>query len=182
MTMNLVYSLAQPKNAGSNFDQIRFFQSACDSALPERIWGSITARNLIQRRAAMKKSYLFAGLLLGGMLSAVALCTPNVTGKWSGTLQMDGEDDAKPAYSIFHQDGNKLSGSIGPDESEQDSFEGGKVDGDKLTFDVPQGPNGEGSIHVEMQVKGDQMTGRATWSSAPHNGSGKISLKRVVEK
>ena len=130
----------------------------------------------------MKKSYLFVGLLLGAMLSAVALGTPNVTGKWSGTLQMDGQDDAKPAYSIFHQDGNKLSGSVGPNESEQDSFEGGKVDGDKLTFDVPQGPNGEGSIHVEMQVKGDQMTGRATWSGPGVSGSGKISLKRVVDR
>jgi hypothetical protein len=130
----------------------------------------------------MKKSYLFAGLLLGAVLSA-ALDTSNVTGKWSGTLQMDGENDAKPAYSIFNQDGNKLSGSVGPNESEQDSFEGGKVDGDKLTFDVPQGPNGEGSIHVEMQVKGDEMTGRATWSGPPpHTGSGKVSLKRVVEK
>src|SRR5689334_25243485 len=101
----------------------------------------------------MKKSYLLVGLLPGAMLSAVALCTPSVTGKWSGTLQMDGENEAKPAYSIFNQDGNKLSGSVGPSESEQDSFEGGKVDGHKLTFDVRQGPSGEGSIHVEMQVK-----------------------------
>ena len=131
----------------------------------------------------MKKLYLFAGLLLCAMLSTAALSTPNVTGKWSGTLQMDGQNDAKPAYSIFTQNENKLSGSIGPNESEQDSFEGGKVDGDKLTFDVPQGPTGEGSIHVEVQVKGDQMTGRATWSGPPpHSGSGKISLKRVVEK
>ena len=129
----------------------------------------------------MRKSYLFAGLLLGAMLSAVALGTPNVTGKWSGTLQMDGENEAKPAYSIFHQDGNKLWGSVGPDESQQDSFEGGTVDSDKVTFDVPQGPNGEGSIHVEMQVKADQMSGRATWTG-PHSASGKISLKRVVEK
>lgn len=129
----------------------------------------------------MKKSYLFTGFLLVGMLSAVALCAPNVTGKWSGTLQMDGENDAEPAYSIFKQDGSKLSGSVGPNEYEQDPFEGGKLDGDKLTFDVPQGQNGEGSIHFEMQAKGDQMTGRATWTG-PHGGAGKISLKRVAEK
>ena len=134
------------------------------------------------KRTAVKKSYLFAALLLGAMLSAVPLSTPNVTGKWSGTLQMDGQNDPKPAYSIFQQDGNKLSGSVGPDESEQDEFEGGKVEGDKLTFDVPQGTNGEGSLHVELQVKGDEMTGRATWSGPPpHTGSGKISLKRVLE-
>jgi hypothetical protein len=117
------------------------------------------------------------------MLPVVALCTSNVTGKWSGSLQMDGKNDTKPVYSVFNQDGNQLSGSIGPNESEQDSFEGGKVDGDKLTFDVPQGPNGEGSIHLKMHVNGDQITGRATWSGPPpHTGSGKISLKRVVEK
>ncbi len=130
----------------------------------------------------MKKSCLFASLLLGAMLSAMALEPPNVTGKWSGTLHMDGEKDAKPAYSIFNQDGNKLSGSVGPDESEQDSFEGGKVNGDDLTFDVPQGLSGEGSIHVELRVEGDQMSGRATWSGLAHNGSGALSLKRVVEK
>jgi hypothetical protein len=129
----------------------------------------------------MKKSYLFVGVLLSVMLPTVALCAANVTGKWSGTLQMDGENEAKPAYSIFNQDGKKLSGSVGPNESEQDSFEGGKVDGDTLTFDVPQGPNGEGSIHVELQVQGDHMTGRATWSGPPeHSGAGKISLKRVI--
>jgi len=131
----------------------------------------------------VKKSHLFLGFLLGAMLSAVALDTPNVTGKWSGTLQMDGQNDAKPAYSIFYQDGSKLSGSVGPNEGEQDSFQGGKVEGDNLTFDVPQGPSGQGSLHVEMQVRGDQMTGRATWTGPPqHTGSGKISLKRVVEK
>src|SRR5215470_14630758 len=115
----------------------------------------------------MKKSHLFASLLLGAMLPVVALCASNLTGKWSGTLQMDGQNDAQPAYSIFNQEGNRLSGSLGPNEREQDSFEGGKVDGDKLTFDVPQGENGEGSIHVEMQVKGDQMTGRATRRGPP---------------
>jgi hypothetical protein len=62
----------------------------------------------------MKKSYLFAGLLLGVILPTVALCAPNIAGKWAGTLQMDGENNAKPAYSIFNQDGNKLSGSVGP--------------------------------------------------------------------
>jgi hypothetical protein len=135
------------------------------------------------RRTAMKKSYLFEVLLLSAILCAAPLSTPDVTGKWSGTLQMDGQNAPQPAYSIFHEDGNSLSGSVGPDESEQDEFEGGKVEGNKLTFDVPQGPNGEGSLHVEMQVQGDQMTGRATWSGPPpHTGSGKISLKRVVEK
>src|ERR1700746_3419047 len=136
----------------------------------------------IRWRAAMKRSYLFTVLLLSALLSALAFCTSKVTGRWSGTLQMDGENDAKPAYAILKQEGNMLSGSVGPNENEQDSFEGGKVDGDKLTFDVPQGPNGEGSIHVELQVNGDQVKGGATWSGPGVSGSGHISLKRVAEK
>jgi hypothetical protein len=47
---------------------------------------------------------------------------------------MDGENDAKPAYATLKQEGNKLSGSVGPNENEQDSFEGGKVDGDQLSL------------------------------------------------
>ena len=129
----------------------------------------------------MKTLCLFVGLLLGAMLPVAALGAQNVTGKWSGTLQMDGQTDAGPAYSIFNQDRNKLSGSIGPNERELDSFQGGKVDGDKLTFDVPPGPNDESSIHVELQVSGDEMTGRATWIR-PHAGSGTLSLKRVAGK
>jgi hypothetical protein len=35
-------------------------------------------------------------------------------------------------YAILKQEGNMLSGSVGPNENEQDSFEGGKVDGDNL--------------------------------------------------
>jgi hypothetical protein len=58
------------------------------------------------------------------------------------------EQDAVHRRSAFT--GNKLAGSVGLDESEQDSFGGGKLDGDKLTFDVPQGTNGEGSVHVEL--------------------------------
>jgi len=123
MNMNLSYSAR--KNAGA---------ISTRSAFSERLYFCSARANLginyssqsHSEENSHEKSYLFVGLLLGAMLSAVALSTPNVTGKWSGTLQMDGENDAKPAYSILNQDGNKLSGSVGPNESEQDSFEGGR--------------------------------------------------------
>ena len=181
--MNLSYSLPQPEKSREQFRP--------DPPLSEGLYfcsaGANLGINYNSQSHSEENSHEdvipVCGPSAGGNAFSGGPRHAQVTGKWSGTLQMDGQNDAKPAYSIFHQDGNKLSGSVGPDESEQDSLEGGKVDGDKLTFDVPQGPNGEGSIHVEMQVKGDQMTGRATWSGPPpHSGSGKISLKRVVEK
>src|SRR5437763_3330938 len=65
----------------------------------------------------MKKSSFFISILLCVLFSAAALCAINVTGKWSGTLQMEGETDSKPAYLILKQEGNKLAGSAGDRKS-----------------------------------------------------------------
>lgn len=130
----------------------------------------------------MNKSSFFTGLLVSILFSAAALCAIDVTGKWSGTLQMEGESDSKPAYVILKQDGNKLAGSAGPSESEQHSFEGGKVEGNRLTFDVPLGGQGEGSMHFDLQVEGDQITGQVKRGGEGRNEAAKISLKRVVAK
>ncbi|PYT80425.1 MAG: hypothetical protein DMG40_12460 [Acidobacteria bacterium] len=127
----------------------------------------------------MRKPSFFTGLLLGVLISATALCATDVTGKWSGTLQMEGENDSKSAYVILKQDGNRLTGSAGPNESEQHSFEGGKIDGNRLTFDVSLG--GEGSMHFDLQVQGDQITGQVKRSGEGRNEAAKISLKRVAE-
>ena len=130
----------------------------------------------------MKKSSFFTGVLVSVLFSATALCAINVTGKWSGTMQMEGEADSKPAYLILKQDGNKLAGSAGPSESEQHAFEGGKLEGNRLTFDVPLGGQGEGAMHFDMQVQGDQMTGQVKRGGEGKNEAVKISLKRVAEK
>jgi hypothetical protein len=129
----------------------------------------------------MKKSYLFTGLLLGTLLSAVALCATNVTGKWSGTLKWEGGNESEPAYLILKQDRTKVAGSAGPSETEQHPFEGGKVEGNKVAFDVSLG-GGPGSMHFDLQVEGDQITGQVRRSGEGLNESGRISLKRVAEK
>jgi hypothetical protein len=89
------------------------------------MWRSIRVRELILRRTDMKKLYLFVGLLLGAMLPTVALCTPNVTGKWSGTLQMDGENEAKPAYSILIKTETNCQGASDPTSASKTHFKAG---------------------------------------------------------
>lgn len=128
----------------------------------------------------MKKPFFFTCLFVVALSSAAALCATNVTGRWSGSLQMQGETESKPAYVILKQDGSKLTGSAGPDESEQHSFVGGKVEGNKLTFDVSLG--GEGSMHFDLQVEGDRITGQVRRGGEGRNEVKKISLRRVVEK
>ena len=129
----------------------------------------------------MKKLLLFAGVLLSAWLPPAALSAPNLTGKWSGTLQVEGGNGSKPVYMILKQDGNRLSGSGGPDESEQHPFEGGKVEGSKVTFDVLLG-GGPGLMHFDLQIRGDDITGQMKRSGEGLNEAAKISMKRVAEK
>jgi len=82
---------------------------------------------------------------------------------------------------ILKQDGKKLAGSTGPNESEQHAFEGGKVEGNKVTFDVSLG-GGPGAMHFDLQVEGDQITGLVRRSGEGLNEAAKVSLKRVAER
>ena len=95
---------------------------------------------------------------------------------------MEGGNDSKPVYMILKQNGNKLAGSAGPNESEQHPFEGGKVEGNKVTFDVKLGGEGPGLMHFDLQLEGDQITGEVGRSGEGLNEAAKISLKRVAEK
>ncbi len=121
----------------------------------------------------------FKSLLLAVLLSTTAVGATNVTGRWSGTLEPEGQTDSKPVYMILQQDGKKLSGSVGPNESEQHPLENGKVEGDKLTFDIPLG---EKTLHFEMEAQGDQITGRGKREIEGRAEALRVSLKRIPEK
>ena len=124
---------------------------------------------------------LFPGLVCGLILSAVALAGPNVSGKWTGTFtRNDGEGGhAQPIYMVLKQDGSKLAGSGGPNENDQHAFEDGKVEGNRLTFDVP---TGKGAIHFDLQVKEDELTGRMSHGGDEGAESAQVTLKRMAEK
>jgi hypothetical protein len=122
---------------------------------------------------------LFTGVLLGLLLSITTAGASNVTGKWSGTMQLEGQTRSEPVYMVLKQEGNKLAGSGGPNENEQNPFEGGKVEGNKLMFDIPLG---ESSMHFEMEAQEDQITGEMRRQREGKVETAKISLKRVAEK
>jgi hypothetical protein len=73
------------------------------------------------------------------LLLAVNAVAADLTGKWSGSFKVDGGEKGVPQLFIFKQDGNKLTGSGGPDPSEQYPIENGKVDGDRITFQITTG-------------------------------------------
>lgn len=121
-------------------------------------------------------------LMMAGSALVGAEKKVDVTGKWSGTLESkkdDGDMKSDPAFMILKQEGNRLSGSGGPNEAEQHALQNGKVDGDKLTFEIV---TEKLTLAFDLRTHGDQITGDLTGKKDGETRTAKISLKRVAEK
>ncbi len=81
----------------------------------------------------MRRVALFAAV------SALCMAAADVSGKWSGSFKADAEDQTESLYMVFQQDGGKLTGSGGPNEAQQHPMQNGKVEGNRLTFEVAAG-------------------------------------------
>jgi hypothetical protein len=135
-------------------------------------------------RRTLMKTILFTLLLFvfGLLLSAIPLSAADVSGKWSGTLEFKsdaGETKSGPALLILKQEGNKVTGSGGPNESEQHPIENGKIEGNRLRFEAT---GGHGPMYFDLKVDGDQISGEIKRGKESTTDTAKISLKRVVEK
>ena len=91
----------------------------------------------------MKKLAAIAFVL--ALIPSIALAqTPNVTGKWTGTLTRtapDGRSQSIDWMADLTQKGKALTGTSGPNADRQWALIKGAVDGTKVTFTVQQ-PNG----------------------------------------
>jgi hypothetical protein len=117
-------------------------------------------------------------ILLSLLLAAAwTLSGADLTGKWSGTvdLKQDGEAQTIPVLMIVKQDGAKLTGTAGPEE-EQHPIQNGVVDGDKVTLEVD---SGEAIYYLELKVDGDEISGLV--KQGADGEKMKIAMKRVKE-
>jgi hypothetical protein len=111
------------------------------------------------------------------LLAAWTLSASDLTGKWAGTVDMKQDGDAQtiPVIMIVKQDGNKLTGTAGP-EDDQHAIQKGLVDGDTITMEVD---SGEDIFYLELKVDGDQITGAV--KQGADGEKMKIALKRVKQ-
>jgi hypothetical protein len=117
-------------------------------------------------------------ILLTLLLAAAwTLSASDLTGKWSGTVDMKQDGDAQtiPVVMIVKQDGNKLTGTAGP-EDDQHTIQKGLVDGDTVTMEVD---GGEAIFYLELKVDGDQISGAV--KQGTDGEKMKIALKRVKQ-
>jgi len=113
------------------------------------------------------------------LVSALSLVAADLTGKWSGSFTPDKETESKPVYIVLKQDGAKLTGSGGPTADQQHPTLTGKVEADKVTFEVRAG---SGMFSFNLATTGDEMSGDLQFKSESETRTAKVSLKRVTEQ
>jgi len=103
--------------------------------------------------------------------------TGNLTGKWSGAFKVDGGDHEVPQLFILKQQGKTLTGTGGPNASEQYPIENGRVDGDHVTFELT---TGEWKFTYDLrQSESRELTGELKLESVGDSRTAKVSLARV---
>jgi hypothetical protein len=100
----------------------------------------------------------------------------DLTGKWLGSFKADGADHEVQQLFILKQDGYNLTGSGGPDESEQYPIANGKVDGDRVRFEIT---TGEWKFTYRLKTIDTKMTGDLELESINNKRSAKISLSKA---
>jgi hypothetical protein len=119
----------------------------------------------------MKRAIAVILMLVVGALAS------DLTGKWSGAFKVDGGDHDIPQLFILKQDGNKLSGTGGPDTREQYPIENGKVAGDRVTFELT---TGEWRFAYDLkQVGQDELKGDLELKSINNTRKAEVSLRKV---
>jgi hypothetical protein len=110
-------------------------------------------------------------LLLAGLALA-----DDVSGKWSGSFTPEGHD-ASNAFLVLKQNGSEITGTAGPDENQQWTISKGKIEGNKVTAEVPS-PDGP-VYKLSMVLEGDHLKGDVT---ADNPGGGALTAKIDLTK
>ena len=113
-------------------------------------------------------------MVIVAMLAAVCASAADFSGKWSGSSPDD--KSVGTIYAVLKQDGTALTGSAGPKESRQFPITTGKVDGDRLTFEVKMGG---GRMRFEVTAAGSELKGTMQiFEDDNHSASANIVLTR----
>ena len=108
-------------------------------------------------------------------LAASSIAAADATGTWTGTLTPAGDNGPRPAHLVLKQEGDKLTGTAGPDAGEQRPIQNGKAENGTLTFEVV---NDETVMKFALEQDGDAITGGVTRERGGEKQAATLSVKR----
>ena len=113
---------------------------------------------------------------LAMVLSAASALAADVTGDWTATAQTPDGNSFQVTYT-FKVDGATLTGSVQGPQGDPIAISNGKVDGNKITFDIAF--NGM-TIHNDCTVNGDEIALTSKSDSGDFPGM-QMTLKRAAQ-
>lgn len=115
-------------------------------------------------------------VVLALLLFALNATAATVSGRWSGHFRVDGGDHDIPQLFVLEQDGSKLTGSGGPDANEQYPLENGKVEDDRIRFEIT---TGEWKFAYDLKLDGtNKMTGILQLTSINDHRTAQVVLTK----
>ena len=116
--------------------------------------------------------------LMLGALALVAAPEANVTGKWSGSFVVtrDGQTNDSTAYLVLKHTGSEITGTVGPNESEQYPIKSGKIDGEKITLLVDHDGR---VVNFDLVFAADRIKGDVKMSREGQTATAKLDVGRA---
>jgi hypothetical protein len=130
----------------------------------------------------MTKKLLFVTTIL--LVVAIAAFAADVSGKWTYEQPGRGGGPGRPVTITLKQDGSKLTGSVpgmgrGDNPPPPSDIQNGKVDGDKVSFEVVREFQGNKmTSKYEGTVSGDEMKLKITRDTQNGPMTNEVTAKR----
>ena len=122
---------------------------------------------------------ILACCFLLAALAFTAAADVDITGKWSGSFNItnpDGETNDSTALLMLKQNGNEITGTVGPNETEQFQIQKGKIEGDKITLEVDHDGN---MIKFTLVLAEERIKGDAEFTRDGQTAKAKIDVTRA---
>jgi hypothetical protein len=122
---------------------------------------------------------IFAALILSAVL-AVADQAADVSGNWSGKVKIelpDGGTQDDTIYLVLKQTDTAITGTAGPSSDQQRPIATGKIEGNKVTLEVPV-PNG--AFKFAFALDSDRLKGEIVMAAQGQNIKARMDATRVA--
>lgn len=108
------------------------------------------------------------------ILTVATLMAADATGTWTGTLTPS-PGEAGPAHLVLKQEGNKVTGTAGPNAGEQHTITNGKAEDGNVTFELQ---TGESTMRFSLKQEGDEIKGDVTRDREGQKHTATLAVKR----
>jgi hypothetical protein len=119
--------------------------------------------------------------ILAFLLCTLTALAADITGDWTGTAQVkrgDGSVGTEPAFLMLKQQGTTVTGTVGENPNRQQRIRNGKVEGDRITFQLPIVAGSHVRVDLKLQPDGNIMKGQVHIEREGFKQTDQLEVKR----